>query len=76
MTMEQIIKSSFCKRELSALLSKVDCNITNARFEEINGEEYVHIKLNSESARRICVTSDSLLAMTFDVLRAILWGSK
>lgn len=71
MSMERIYKSAFCKAELSALLKAVDRGIRNARYEEIDGEEYVRINYDNGSNRRICVTADSLIAMARDVLGVV-----
>lgn len=73
MSMERINKSEFCKRELTALLKAVDRNIEKAEYELCgNGEEYVHILYAATGgAVTVCVTADSLLALTRDVLKKL-----
>lgn len=73
MSMERINKSEFCKRELTALLKAVDRNIEKAEYELCdNGEEYVHILYAATGGQTtVCVTADSLLALTRDVLKKL-----
>lgn len=73
MSMERINKSEFCKRELTALLKAVDRNIEKAEYELCdNGEEYVHILYATTGGQTtVCVTADSLLALTRDVLKKL-----
>ena len=73
MSMERINKSEFCKRELTALLKAVDRNIEKAEYELCdNGEEYVHILYATPGGQTtVCVTADSLLALTRDVLKKL-----
>lgn len=73
MSMEGIHKSEFCERELTALLKAVDRDIEKAEYELCdNGEEYVHILYaTTGGATTVCVTADSLLALTRDVLKKL-----
>lgn len=73
MSMERIHKSEFCERELTALLKAVDRNIEKAEYELCdNGEEYVHILYaTTGGVTTVCVTADSLLALTRDVLKKL-----
>lgn len=71
MGMEHIHKSSFCERELTQLLKVSDSDVNNARYEEACGEEYVIINFKNGFSRRVCVTGDSLSALTRDVLIAL-----
>ena len=73
MSMERIHKSEFCERELTALLKAVDRDIEKTEYELCdNGEEYVHILYaTTGGATTVCVTADSLLALTRDVLKAV-----
>lgn len=73
MGMERIHKSEFCERELTALLKAVDRDIEKAEYELCdNGEEYVHILYaTTGGATTVCVTADSLLALTRDVLKKL-----
>nr|DAY73510.1 MAG TPA: hypothetical protein [Caudoviricetes sp.] len=72
-SMERMHKSEFCKRELTALLKAVDRNIEKAEYELCdNGEEYVHILYATTGGQTtVCVTADSLLALTRDVLKKL-----
>lgn len=73
MSMEHIHKSEFCERELTALLKAVDRDIEKAEYELCdNGEEYVHILYaTTGGVTTVCVTADSLLALTRDVLKKL-----
>ena len=73
MSMESIHKSTFCERELTALLKAVDRDIEKAEYELCdNGEEYVHILYaTTGGVTTVCVTADSLLALTRDVLKKL-----
>lgn len=73
MSMERIHKSEFCERELTALLKAVDRDIEKAEYELCdNGEEYVHILYaTTGGVTTVCVTADSLLALTRDVLKKL-----
>lgn len=73
MNMERIRKSEFCKRELTALLKAADRDIEKAEYKLCdNGEEYVHILYaTTGGTTTVCVTADSLLALTRDVLKVV-----
>lgn len=73
MNMERIRKSTFCERELTALLKAVERDIEKAEYELCdNGEEYVHILYaTTGGVTTVCVTADSLLALTRDVLKVV-----
>lgn len=73
MNMERMHKSEFCERELTALLKAIDRDIEKAEYELCdNGEEYVHILYaTTGGATTVCVTADSLLALTRDVLKKL-----
>lgn len=73
MSTERIHKSNFAKRELTALLKAVDRDIEKAEYELCdNGEEYVHILYaTTGGVTTVCVTADSLLALTRDVLKKL-----
>lgn len=66
-------KSEFCERELTALLKAIDRDIEKAEYELCdNGEEYVHILYaTTGGVTTVCVTADSLLALTRDVLKKL-----
>ena len=73
--MERTQKSTFCKRELTALLKAIDRDIEKAEYELCdNGEEYVHIlyaTTGGVTTVRVTVTADSLSALTRDVLKVV-----
>lgn len=73
MSTERIHKREFCERELTALLKAVDRDIEKAEYELCdNGEEYVHILYaTTGGVTTVCVTADSLLALTRDVLKKL-----
>ena len=73
MSTERIHKSNFAKRELTALLKAIDRDIEKAEYELCdNGEEYVHILYaTTGGVTTVCVTADSLLALTRDVLKKL-----
>lgn len=73
-------KSAFVGIELTALLRRIDTEIDYAIYQKFkNGEECVEVHyrqylFRKEVSRRpiaICVTGDSLSALTRDVLKAI-----
>ena len=66
-------KSAFCRRELTALLKAVDSDIAKAEYELCdNGEEYVQILYaTTGGVTTVCVTADSPLALTRDVLKKL-----
>lgn len=67
------MKADFVTNELAALIRKIDKEIERAEYTALpNGEEFVHIfDPSGRMAIKICVTADSLSALTRDVLRAI-----
>lgn len=67
------IKKMFCERELTLLLRAVDRDIERAEYELCrNGEEYVRVfYIANVGQTTVCVTADSLLALTRDVLKAV-----
>ena len=73
MSTERMHKSAFCEKELTALLKAVDRDIEKAEYELCdNGEEYVHILYAATGGvTTVCVTADSLLDMTRDVLKKL-----
>jgi hypothetical protein len=72
MTVEEM-KSDFTANELTNLIRKIDKNIERAEYEaHPSGEEFVRVyETSGRMAIKVCVTADSLSAMTRDVLRKI-----
>ncbi len=72
MTVKEM-KSSFVSGVLTALIRKIDKNISRAEYiVRYDGEEFVHIfEQNGRMAIKVCVTADSLSALTRDVLKAV-----
>lgn len=73
MTDVQMKKDSFVRWELLALLQKIDRDILSIEYQIIGSEEFVQISWLNHSTgekyhKRICVTGDSLKALTTDVL--------
>lgn len=68
-----LVKKIFCERELTQLLRVIDRDIEQAEYELCrNGEEYVHILYATTGGQTtVCVTADSLLALTRDVLKVV-----
>ncbi len=69
-------KFNFTRHELLALLKEIDRDIIDARYQIFSGEEFVEIqwlnhKKDTSYCKRICVTADSLKALTIDVLKHI-----
>lgn len=65
-------KADFVANELTNLICKIDKDIAKAEYNvAINGEEYVHILYFTGAQVSVCVTADSLLGITKDVLRAV-----
>ena len=66
-------KTEFVANELTALICKMDKDISRAEYEIINsGEEYVHILYAPTGGQAtVCVTADSLLGITKDVLKEV-----
>lgn len=69
----EVVKRTFCERELTKLLRAVDRDIERAEYELCeNGEEYVHILYATTGGQKtVCVSADSLLAMARDVLKVV-----
>jgi len=67
------MKAEFVANELTALLRKIDKTIDRAEYiAQSDGEEFVKVYgANDRMVKRVCVTADSLCAITLDVLRAI-----
>lgn len=68
-------KKEFVENELLALLTAIDKDIYGAFYKKFdNGEEYVYINIISHMSSKnydteiICVTADSLSALTTDVI--------
>jgi hypothetical protein len=72
MTVKEM-KTAFVANELTSLLRKIDTDIERAEYEALeNGEEYVHILYSATGGQTtVCVTADSLSAITRDVLKMI-----
>ncbi len=70
---EQEKKLVFTKQELLSLCKKVNENIIDMNYliATPSNEEYVEVVFKNSYRKRICVTCDSLRAMTNDVLRGI-----
>jgi hypothetical protein len=71
MTEEQLNKALYVKKELSAAAKKADSNICGLEYEVFNREEYVRIEYANGHFARVCVTADSLPALSCDVFRYI-----
>lgn len=67
------MKAAFVGSELTALIRKVDKDFDRAEYiARPDGEEFVHIfEPSGRMAIKVCVTADSLSAITRDVLKAI-----
>mgnify|MGYP007000564292 FL=1 len=70
---EKTEKTNFTKQNLLPLCSKIDMRIIdmNYLFEEQSKEEYIEVVYDNSYKKRVCVTADSLRAMTRDVLKEI-----
>ena len=64
-------KSDFVEFSLFPLLNRIDETIVKAEYTEENGEEYVYVRYNGGYAMKICVSADSLAALSRDVLKRI-----
>lgn len=65
-------KTEFVANELTNLICTIDKDIAKAEYNvATNGEEYVHILYFTGAQVSVCVTADSLLGITKDVLRAV-----
>lgn len=72
MTDEQERKRAFVQCRLRVLLQGVEPYFfKDADYYVENGEEYVRIKYFAKSDKVVCVTADSLKALTIDVIRHI-----
>lgn len=66
---EENQKATFVRGELSALLRKTDSDIIQAVYAlHTNGEEFVNVYYRNGACKKICVTADSLAALTRDVM--------
>lgn len=70
---EQEKKLVFTKQELFSLCKKINENIIDMNYLKAtpSNEEYVEIVFKDFYRKRVCVTCDSLKAMTNDVLKEI-----
>lgn len=69
-------KFNFVRHELLNLLQAIDRDIIDVEYQICKGEEYVEIQwLNHKTdhtyCKKVCVSGDSLKAITIDVLRKI-----
>ena len=69
-------KASFIEEELAMLVSKINPDVKDLRYEggtgdQNKGEEYCYILFANGHKKKVCITADSLSAITKDVLRAI-----
>ncbi len=63
-------KTEFVKNYLKPLLCNAQCEVKDAEYTVLdNDEEYVIVTYNSGFTKRICVSADSLRAITIDVLK-------
>lgn len=70
---EQEKKLVFTKKELLSLCKKVNENVIDMNYliATPSNEEYVEVVFKNFYRKRVCVTEDSLKAMTNDVLKEI-----
>ena len=70
---ESARKARFVAEYLSPLLRAADIRVANAKYwrDPETGEEIVTITHESGYARERCVTADSLIALTFDVIKGL-----
>ena len=70
---EQERKAAFTKQELLSLCKKVNDHVIDMNYliATPSNEEYVEVVFKDFYRKRICVTCDSLKAMTRDVLKEI-----
>lgn len=69
-------KFNFVRHELLNLLQAIDHDIIDVEYQICMGEEYVEIQwLNHKTdhtyCKKVCVSGDSLKAITIDVLKKI-----
>ena len=71
--MEILDKGNFVAFELFSLCKKINCDIMQMRYvvASPSQEEYVEVVYKNNYRQRICVTADSLYAMSLDTLRYI-----
>lgn len=70
---ESARKAKFVAEYLSPLLRAADIRVANAKYwcDPETGEEIVTITHESGYTRERCVTADSLIALTFDVIKGL-----
>ena len=69
---ETVTKKSFVENELSALLIKADSDVRGAEYlVSPDGEEFVLLYFSNGHIKNVCVTADSLTAITRDVLKEL-----
>ena len=66
----------FVRHELLTLLQAIDRDIIDVEYQVCNGEEYVEIqwlnhKIDHTYCKKVCVSADSLKALTVDVLKRV-----
>ena len=64
-------KERFVRTSLKSLLFDVDKDILDVYYKYQNDEEYVVIEFIKKGKIKICVTCDTLLGITKDVLKAL-----
>lgn len=66
-------KEYFVRTSLKSLLFDVDKDILDVYYQhdKVTNEEVVTILYLNEDKQKVCVTGDSLLSITKDVLRAL-----
>jgi hypothetical protein len=64
-------KEYFVRTSLKSLLFDVDKDILDVYYKYQNDEEYVVIEFIKKDKIKVCVTGDSLLSITKDVLKAL-----
>ena len=64
-------KALYVKKELSAAAKRANSDIRGLEYWVCNGEEYVTIHYPNGHEAHICVTADSLPALSCDVFRYI-----
>lgn len=66
------MKEAFVKNELESLVCKIDSSIWKLEYEWTKGEEFVTAYDKTERELfKVCVTADSLIALTRDVLKGL-----
>lgn len=64
-------KEYFVRTSLKSLLFDIDKDILDVYYKYQNDEEYVVIEFIKKGKIKICVTCDTLLGITKDVLKAL-----